>query len=105
FKSSGYNRFQQGDDSCDLVATDPYLADPMLLPLGNYGGAAPVMLPRIDSVLIDVAGTACGGITSDARGHLRPVSSTGSGTAHCDVGAVEWNPAFDDYLFKHGLNY
>ncbi|MFC0357301.1 right-handed parallel beta-helix repeat-containing protein, partial [Pseudofulvimonas gallinarii] len=58
-RSSGYNRFQQGDDSCDLVATDPYLADPMLLPLGNYGGAAPVMLPRIDSVLIDVAGTAC----------------------------------------------
>lgn len=106
--SGGHNRFQQGDISCNLLATDEGLLDPRLMPLGDYGGLVPVMLPRIDSPLIDAAGTSCGpDITTDARNLPRPVASTGSGTPLCDVGAVEFNPehdlVFGDEIFANGF--
>jgi CSLREA domain-containing protein len=109
--SQGNNRFQQSDASCGWLATDQGIVDPRLMPLGDYGGRVPVMLPRIDSPLIDVTNAPCtqGAITTDtdARNLPRPVSSTGSGTPRCDIGAVEWNPdhdlIFSDDIFADGF--
>ncbi len=107
--SGGFNRFQIGDTSCNPVASDLGVDDPRLLPLEDYGGLVPTLLPMIDSVLIDDASFICSDdqnnpVIDDARGFDRPVAASG-GLARCDVGAVEWNPAFDDYIFKHGFNY
>lgn len=107
--SGGYNRFHTGDDSCEPSDTDLPLDDPRLLPLGNYGGHVPTLLPRIDSPLIDDADVVChdelgNPVTDDARLSLRPVAASGS-IARCDVGAVEWNPDIDDYLFRNGFNH
>lgn len=106
--SGGNNRFQQGDTSCNLAPSDQGIDDPRLMPLGDYGGPVPVMLPRIDSPLIDAAGATCGtDVAIDARGLPRPVSGTGSGTPLCDIGAVEFNPDHDliliDDIFADGF--
>ncbi len=107
--TGGFNRYQQGDTSCGSGGSDLPVDDPRLLSLEHYGGSVPTLLPRIDSPLIDDASLSCtdgqnNPISDDARGFPRPVAASG-GLARCDVGAVEWNPAFDDYLFKNGFNY
>jgi len=107
--SGGFNRYQAGDSSCNPGGSDLPVADPRLLPLEVYGGLVPTLMPMIDSPLIDDASFVCSDhqnipVTEDARGYARPVAASG-GVARCDVGAVEWNPTFDDFLFKHGFDY
>src|SRR5262245_5962602 len=65
----------------------PLSADPLLAPLGNYGGPAPTMPPMPDSLAIDT-GTVQS-FSTDQRGYPR---SSGL----LDIGAVEgvFNPAF-----------
>ncbi|MEO1088612.1 MAG: choice-of-anchor Q domain-containing protein, partial [Acidobacteriota bacterium] len=42
-------------------------------------------------------------IEVDQRGFLRPRDGAGSGTAQCDIGAVEFTPGFDDLIFGDGF--
>lgn len=95
--SSGYNLVGNtsgctfNSSTGDLLNVDPQLIRlfgwPALLPLkagspaidgGNPGGCT------------DQAGNP---ITTDQRGNIRPVDGTGSGTAICDIGAYEYDPA------------
>jgi CSLREA domain-containing protein len=56
--------------------------NPLLIPLGNYGGPTQTMVPLLGSPVIDAAiDAAC--LATDQRGKPRPAGP------HCDVGAVE----------------
>ncbi|HXU18676.1 MAG TPA: choice-of-anchor Q domain-containing protein, partial [Terriglobales bacterium] len=65
----------------------PLSADPLLAPLGNYGGPTPTMPPMPGSLAIDT-GTVQS-FSTDQRGYPRPIGLL-------DIGAVEgvFNPAF-----------
>ena len=86
--SSGYNIEQDNSPSlrCTSLPSDLTDSDPMLLPLGTYGGNIPNAPPSPISPLVD-AGAACN--TIDLSGVGRPRDGDGSGTAQCDIGAVE----------------
>ncbi|MEO5915751.1 MAG: choice-of-anchor Q domain-containing protein [Luteolibacter sp.] len=58
-------------------------ADPLLLPLANYGGPTQTMKPRTNSPVLDAGGAPAGLPATDQRGQPRV-----SGTAP-DIGAVE----------------
>lgn len=82
------------------ACTSTYSVDPLLNPLGNYGGAVPTMRLRSGSPAIDTGNDSecatplVGNV--DARGVARPQG------AHCDIGAVEYG-AGDDVLFANGF--
>lgn len=74
-------------------------ADPLLSPLGNYGGPTETMLllpgaPAIDSALTSTE-------TTEQRGFVRPLDGDDDGTATPDLGSTEapnwFNPGPDDY--------
>jgi CSLREA domain-containing protein len=69
-------------DPSNLVNTDP-----LLMPLGLYGGTTPIHALNLDSPAVDVAGPGCP--DADQRGMARPI---GLG---CDIGAYELQPPFD----------
>jgi len=74
-----------------LVNTDARLG-----PLGESGGPTLTHALAADSPAID-AGVADCGRSSDQRGLPRPIDGDGSGTAACDIGAVEYQvPIFYD---------
>jgi hypothetical protein len=79
------------EESCGLDdATDTLVADPMLAPLGDYGGPTLTMAPLEGSPVLDVVPTAdCSAgqsnILTDQRGLPRPETAGGM----CDAGAVE----------------
>jgi hypothetical protein len=79
------------ETSCGLEdATDTLVTDPMLAPLGAYGGPTLTMAPLAGSPVLDVVPDAdCGAgqddITTDQRDFPRP-EVAGS---LCDAGAVE----------------
>jgi len=80
--AGGFNIVESLDDSGTLNGAATMIdADPMLAPLGNYGGPTQTMPPLPDSPAIDSA--AAGTLTTDQRGYPRPV---GLGP---DIGAVE----------------
>ena len=83
--SSGDNIFNSGtqnDSGINITS-----GDPMLAPLGNYGGPTPTMPPLSDSPAIDpVGGTNTSTFATDQRGALRVVGGI------VDVGAVEVQP-------------
>ncbi|MFC1879800.1 choice-of-anchor Q domain-containing protein [Chloroflexota bacterium] len=63
--------------------------DPLLLPLGYYGGPTPGHLPQQDSPVLDISG--CAELAADQRGLPRPVdlpAVPNEGEA-CDLGAME----------------
>lgn len=68
-------------------------ADPLLSPLGNYGGWTPVLVPHKGSAAIDAVTCI---VAVDQRGVARPQGSS------CDVGAVEYD---GDYIFANGFDY
>lgn len=109
-QSGGFNHFATGDLSCGPAGSDRMIDDAKLLPLGDYGSAVPVMPPDPSSPLVDDADyndcLSASGLTlpTDARGRPRPVAANG-GIARCDVGAVEWDPASDDWIFRHDFDY
>jgi hypothetical protein len=71
------------------------LTDPKLSSAGDHRGATVTFLPGSGGGAIDSGDDAiC--LRSDQRGVTRPQG------AHCDIGAVEWQPS-DDIIFKNGF--
>ena len=62
--------------------------DPLLLPLGSYGGFTRTMPLAYGSPAID-AGTNTGCPSIDQRGFARPQDGDGKGIPTCDMGATE----------------
>jgi hypothetical protein len=93
------------ETSCGLAdATDTLVTDPMLAPLGAYGGPTLTMQPASSaSPVVGVVPPAeCGagqdGITTDQRDFARPavgLAAPDDGGA-CDAGAVEYSVPTDD---------
>jgi hypothetical protein len=92
-----FNNLDTGgaEDDCAFCTSNTQAvdADPMLAPLGNYGGPVQTMLPLPGSAAI-CAGSAAllpPGLTTDQRGFLRTTSYSidGTQTACVDVGAVQ----------------
>ena len=79
------------ETTCGLEdSTDEVVADPMLAPLGDYGGPTLTMEPLEGSPVLDVVPNAeCSAgqsnILTDQRGFPRPETAGGL----CDAGAVE----------------
>lgn len=67
-------------------------ADPLLSPLGDFGGLTKTMMPQGDSFAVDAV--ACDAVTVDQRGSARPHGP------QCDIGAVEY---YGDYIFANGF--
>lgn len=72
--------------SCSAGAGDFPNTDPGLLPLGLYGGSVLLAPPNLTSPAVD-AGNGCD--AGDLSGEGRPRDGDASGTAQCDLGAVE----------------
>lgn len=62
--------------------------DPLLLPLGNYGGATQTHALNSESPAID-AGDPVNPLATDQRAITRPIDGNNDGTARTDIGAVE----------------
>ena len=82
--TDGCNALTQAND---LTGTDAAPVDPLLLPLGDYGGLSQTLPLDAGSPAIDSGGVCP---LYDQRGHQRPADG-GSGVATCDRGAVEVN--------------
>jgi trimeric autotransporter adhesin len=78
------------DDGSGLLTApgDQPFTDPMLAPLGNYGGPTQVHPPLFGSPAID-AGNNTGVATFDQRGLTRIADANCDGNAIVDIGAVE----------------
>ena len=73
--------------------------NPLLLPLGNYGGPTPTHNLQTNSPAIDAGN--CGDIPFDQRGIFRPIDVFGIPDASdsCDIGAIEFGiQAGPDYV-------
>ncbi len=76
------------DNSCNLnLASDRPTTNPQLGPIANNGGPTQTILPLAGSLAID-HGSNTGCPATDRRGAVRPLNG-GSGSAVCDIGAVE----------------
>lgn len=77
------------DNFCDFTATgDLQFTDPLLAPLGDYGGSTLTHALNPGSPAIDAgSNTACP--AADQRGVARPVDGDDDATAVCDIGAFE----------------
>jgi hypothetical protein len=83
-------------DDCTLTGSTKIITglDPVLAPLAGNGGPTETHLPLPGSPALDGNGTSCydadgDPLVVDQRGRARPVNGDGSGTAECDIGAVE----------------
>ncbi|RYD30645.1 MAG: hypothetical protein EOP86_19555, partial [Verrucomicrobiaceae bacterium] len=66
-------------------------ADPLLAPLGQYGGPTQTMPPLAGGPAVDAvpAAAVVTGLTTDQRGAARVLDGDGNGSALPDIGAVE----------------
>lgn len=80
--STGHNLIANTTGGSGFDSTDLLNVNPVLAPLGNYGGATKTYALRLDSPALN-AGRAVAGITTDQRGFVR---SQGSAP---DIGAFE----------------
>ena len=105
---NSYGHNLEDGDSCDLGATgDITGTDPLLGPLGYYGGPTvgsmgsqePMRLQalRSNSPAVD-KGDDAGCPSVDQRGVSRPVDGDKSGVATCDIGTYEFNLLNDAFL-------
>jgi hypothetical protein len=84
-----------GDTNFSTASSDVTGSNPMLAPLGNYGGPTPTMIPLPGSAAICAAASANlpPGVTVDQRG-LPDINSTYTSKTPCvDAGAVQTNYA------------
>jgi hypothetical protein len=85
--SLGHNL--SSDNSCFLTeGTDLPNTDPLLMPLGDYGGTTLTHALRPGSPAID-GGNNTNCPATDQRGVVRPYDGDNTGSATCDMGAVE----------------
>ncbi len=85
--SAGYNL--SDDTYCQFTGTgDLQNADPLLAPLGDYGGSTWTHALMPGSAAVD-NGDPANCPPTDQRGVARPVDGDNSGTAICDKGAFE----------------
>ena len=93
------NSAGSGLDSSPLIGTSENPIDPLLAPLGNYGGPTETMIPLPGSPAIDEVMNSS--FITDQRGFARNLNGDDNGGAFPDIGAVEapnWsNPGEDDY--------
>ncbi|MCU0787907.1 MAG: hypothetical protein MUC91_06915 [Verrucomicrobia bacterium] len=77
-----------GTSGLGSSGVDYFTGDPLLLPLGNYGGPTRTRLPYLSSPVVDAASF---GLAIDQRGTARPLG------LQFDIGAVEggFNPALE----------
>jgi|GEM_PF-2317216 len=76
-------------------------SDPLLAPLGHYGGLTQTMPPLNGSPAIDpVGGATTSALGSDQRSSARVLDATGSGTAIVDIGSVETG----DFVVKNAFD-
>jgi len=77
------------DASCEFTeSSDLPNTDPLLAPLGDYGGATFTQALLVGSPAID-AGNNSACPATDQRGVVRPQDGDGVGTNLCDIGAYE----------------
>jgi len=76
--------------SDDASCVDFMEADPMLAPLGDYGGNTLTHALLLGSPAVDAGENALCSLF-DQRGEPRPKDGNGDGTAVCDIGSVEMN--------------
>jgi len=97
------------DSSCRFGAVGSFqdIDYPFLGEAGDFGGLTPTFMPDPNGILVDPPGSDCESLNLqlfiDQRGVARPLDGNGDGTALCDIGAVEYNPAIDplpDALFS-----
>ena len=88
FTSGGFNLIQNTSPEIlsSITSTDITGKNPLLLPLGNYGGPTPTMLPQPNSPVINTGSNQFG---YDQRG------LGGRGFGSSDIGAVQTNYAID----------
>ena len=74
--------------------------NPLLSPLGDFGGLTETILPLPGSPALEAATTSA--FTTDQRGFTRPLDGDDDGTASADLGSAEApnyaNPGPDDFL-------
>ncbi len=86
------------DATCPLAGTgDQASSDPLLLPLGDNGGATPTHALPSNSPAVD-GGSDAGCQPLDQRGFPRPGDGDHDGAAHCDVGAFELGSAVENCM-------
>jgi hypothetical protein len=99
-----------GDGTCGAASLGQLTGDPLIGPLGDYGGSTPTHLllagsPAIDRIAFN-QGAGCDGttVTADQRGVARPQPSN---DGNCDIGSIEYtgfpaNSVLDNFNRANG---
>ncbi len=74
-----------GTPSSNLISTPGNIINPLLAPLGNYGGPTPTMVPLAASPALNAGQYMAGEPTTDQRGFPRPATTNAAIT----LGAVQ----------------
>ncbi|MEZ5472036.1 MAG: choice-of-anchor Q domain-containing protein [Marinicella sp.] len=96
------------DDTCGFTGNDDYenLEDPINGSLHHWGGFAPTLMLKHDSLAVDHASDDC--TDQDQRNEDRPLDGNNNNVSTCDMGALEFNPDTDpmysDSIFKNSFD-
>jgi hypothetical protein len=106
FSETGFTNLNNLDTDGSCGGADPVghvtVADPMLEPLGHYGGPTLTHRPLPGSPVIDAGDDLlCAEI--DQRGESRPQDGDADGTVLCDIGAVEL-AELEDVIYQDGFD-